>query len=83
MGVALGYAAVALSASAIGSQSSGQLLTLQTPPAWGPDRPRERRTSLEELARNTLGRVREELQMPWTTEAGKELRAPVLLEKQS
>lgn len=38
---------------------------------------------MEELARNTLGRVREELQMPWTTEAGKELRAPVLLEKQS
>lgn len=34
VGVAAGSAAVALSASAAGSQSSGQLLTLQTPLAW-------------------------------------------------
>lgn len=43
----------------------------------------ERPTPLEELARNTLGRVSEELQMPRTMEARKETRAPGLLEKQS
>ena len=52
-------------ASAAGSQSSGQVCTVQTPPpgAWGTG---ERPTPLAELAQDTLRGVSEGLRVPWT-----------------